>query len=264
MPVAHDALTAKIIEKVGFTAFSIGGFGIAASTYGLPDVGLLTQTEMAQQAKNILRASNLPSLVDADTGYGNGYNVERTVRLLEEAGAAAIFIEDQISPKRCGHTGVKEIISTEEMSLKIQAATGAKSNPDLLIMARTDARSALGSIDAAIARAKAYIQAGAEAIFIEAPQTKEEIEKVAQEIRGVPLLINMMEGGKTPLLPKETLEQMGYKFIAYPISTILTLTKAVTDTLVRLRDNGTTNDYFQTHMTSFAEFKELIGFDRYN
>jgi len=263
LPVAHDALTAKIIEKVGFEAFSIGGLGIAASTYGLPDVGFLTQTEMVNQAKNILRANTLPALVDADTGYGNHLNVTRTINLLEEAGAAAIFIEDQVFPKRCGHTNVKEIIPAKEMGEKIKAAVSAKKNKDLLIMARTDARSAQGSIESAIKRAKAYLAAGAEAIFVEAPRTVEEVEKVAKELKGTILLINMMEGGKTPLLPKSTLEKMGYKMIAYPLSSILTTIKAVTATLTHLKTYGSTNDYFQTQMTSFEEFKDLIGFNQY-
>lgn len=263
MPVAHDALTAKIIEKVGFKAYSAGGFGIAASQFGLPDVGILAQGDLQPSIKNILAASLLPALVDGDTGYGNEYNVRHLVQEYEALGAAAIFIEDQVWPKRCGHTTVKELIPAEEMGKKIRAALKARKNPDFLIMARTDARSALDSIEAAITRAKNYLKAGAEAIFIEAPQTIEEIKLIPRRLPKVPLLINIMEGGKTPLCKKENLEKWGYKMIAYPISSILTMTKAVSDTLNHLKAHGTTNDYFKNHMVGFEAFKKLIEFNKF-
>ena len=260
LPIAHDALTAKIIEKVGFEAFSIGGFGIAASHFGLPDIGLLTQGDFQPAIKNILSATSLPALVDGDTGYGNGESVRRLVREYEALGAAAIFIEDQVLPKRCGHTGVKEIVAIEEMAAKIKAAISAKQNPDLLIMARTDARSALGTIEAAIERAKTYLQACAEAIFIEAPQTIEEIKKIPQELPDTILLINMMESGKTPICSQKQLEDWGYKLIAWPISSLLAATRAIEKTIAELREKGTTENLW-LEMASFEEIKKLLNFD---
>jgi len=260
MPVAHDGLTAKIIEQVGFKAFSVGGFGIAASTYGLPDVGILSREQMAIQTSNILNASSLPALVDADTGYGD---VAKTIRELVKAGAAAIFIEDQVFPKRCGHTNVKEIVSSNEMCRKIKKSICSKKDKDVLIMARTDARSALGSIEAAIKRAKQYLSAGAEAIFIEAPRSADEVVKISRELKGELLLINMMEGGKTPLLTQKELEELGFKMIAYPITSILTAAKKIKESLEYLKNNGTTTDFFRNHLMEFDQFKRLIGFDKY-
>lgn len=262
MPVAHDALTAKIIEKVGFDAFSIGGFGVAASHFGLPDIGILTQGDFQPSVKNILSVSALPALVDGDTGYGNGESVRRLVREYEALGAAAIFIEDQVWPKRCGHTGVKEVIPTEEMMAKIQAAVSVKTNPDLLIMARTDARSALGDLEAAIGRARAYLKAGAEAIFIEAPRTIEEIKAIPRALPGTILLINMMEGGQTPVLPQKELEKMGYKLIAWPISSLLATTRVVKEVMEELKTNGTTVRLCD-RMGSFEELKNLLNFDNF-
>ena len=260
LPVAHDALAAKIIEKIGFDAFSIGGLGMAASQFGLPDIGILTQGDFQPSVKNILSASALPALVDGDTGYGNGESVRRLVREYEALGAAAIFIEDQVWPKRCGHTGVKEVIPTEEMMAKIQAAVSVKTNPDLLIMARTDARSAFGNLEAAIGRARAYLKAGAEAIFIEAPQSIEEIKRIPKALPNAILLINMMEGGKTPLCSQKDLEDWGYKIIAYPLTTTLTMMKSVKESLAHLKAAGTTNDYFLKNMASFEELKQLLEF----
>lgn len=260
MPVAHDALTAKLIERASFEVFSIGGLGIAASQFGLPDMGILGQGDFQPSIKNILAASKLPALVDGDTGYGNELNVRRLVREYEALGAAAIFIEDQVWPKRCGHTGVKEVIPAEEMARKIEAAVRAKTNLDLLIMARTDARSACDSLAEAIKRAKIYLKAGAEAIFIEAPRTIEEIKRIPKALPNTILLINMMEGGQTPLCSQKDLENWGYKIIAYPLTTILTMTKAVQDSLAYLKINGTTNDYFLKNMASFEELKQLLGF----
>lgn len=262
LPVAHDALTAKIIESAGFKAFSIGGFGVAASHFGLPDIGLLTQADFQPSVKNILAASSLPALVDGDTGYGNEENVRRLVREYEALGAAAIFIEDQVWPKRCGHSGVKEIIPAEEMAAKIRAAKKARNNQDLLIMARTDARSALGSLEAAIERARVYLKAGAEAIFIEAPRTIEEIKEIPKALPKTILLINMMEGGQTPSCCQKDLEKWGYRLVAYPVSSILTATRAIEETLQYLKARGTTNDYFKRKMTDFNEFRKFIGFDQ--
>ncbi|KKS54375.1 MAG: PEP phosphonomutase-like protein enzyme [Candidatus Magasanikbacteria bacterium GW2011_GWA2_42_32] len=262
MPVAHDALTAKLIAQASFEAFSIGGFGLAASHFGLPDIGVLTQGDFQPSIKNILASSALPALVDGDTGYGNGESIKRLVREYEALGAAAIFIEDQVWPKRCGHTGVKEIVAAEEMAEKIKAAVEAKTNPDFLIMARTDARSALGSVEAAIERARVYLKAGAEAIFIEAPRTIEEIKIIPQALPGTILLINMMEGGQTPLCSQKDLGKWGYKLIAYPISSLLTMVKAISETLEYLKIHGTTNDYFVRNMASFEELKNLLNFDQ--
>lgn len=260
MPVAHDALTAKIIEEADFDVFSIGGFGVAASQFGLPDIGILTQGDFQPSIKNILASSGLPALVDGDTGYGNGESVRRLVREYEALGAAAIFIEDQVWPKRCGHTGVKEIIPAEEMAKKIETAVRAKTNPDLLIMARTDARSALNSLAGAIKRAKIYLRAGAEAIFIEAPRTIEEMREIPRALPGVTLLVNMMEGGQTPLLPQKDLEKMGYKIVAWPISSLLAMTRAIEKTMRELKRNGTTKNCW-SEMADFDEIRKLLNFD---
>ncbi|MBI4187962.1 MAG: isocitrate lyase/PEP mutase family protein, partial [Chloroflexi bacterium] len=216
-PGAHNAFTAKIIEQTGgFPAVYMTGSGTAMSLLGEPDVGLLTMTEMVTQARNIANAVSLPVIADADTGYGNAINVVRTVREYERTGVAGIHIEDQVTPKKCGHFEGKQVISLAEMVGKIRAAVDAREDPDFVLIARTDARAVLG-LDEAIGRAKAYVAAGADAIFVEAPQSLEELNIIARSI-DAPLMVNMDEGTKTPLLTVRELEEMGYKIVIFPRS----------------------------------------------
>lgn len=258
LPVAHDALTAKLIERARFSAFSIGGFGVAASAFGKPDNGSVSFDQLFPVFKNIFLASSLPALVDADTGYGGPARTAEVVAVYENAGASAIFIEDQIWPKRCGHTNGHRLIPKKAMQEKIRAAKKSLRRRETILMARTDAISAEGSLNAAIIRCRAYLAAGADALFIEAPRTTEEVKQIPLAFPNIMLLINMMEGGKTPLVPQKTLEEWGYRLIAYPITSILAQTKAIQDSLEHLKTNGTTNDWFRKHLLSFDKFRRLI------
>lgn len=262
LPVAHDALTAKLIERVGFPAFSIGGFGVAASAYAKPDNGSVGFADLLPVITNILKSSCLPALVDADTGYGGPAMVANVVAAYEKAGASAVFIEDQVWPKRCGHTNGHQLISTGAMQEKIRSAKTAFRHPTTILMARTDAISAEGTLAAAVKRSRAYVAAGADALFIEAPRTLQEIREIPRAFPDTPLLINMMEGGKTPLIPQRTLEDWGYKMIAHPVTSILAQTKAIQDALVRLRCQGTTKDWSKNHLLDFHEFCQLIGLEK--
>lgn len=259
LPVAHDALTAKLIERAGFAAFSIGGFGVAASAFGKPDNGSVGFDQLFTMFSNILRASSLPVLVDADTGYGGPKRTAKVVSAYENAGASAIFIEDQVWPKRCGHTNGHRLITKEAMQEKIRAAKKALRRRETILMARTDAISAEGSLNAAIIRGRAYLAADADALFIEAPRTTAEIKQIPRAFPNTILLINMMEGGKTPLIPQKILEDWGYRLIAYPITGILAETKAIQTAFDYLKANGTTNDWFRKHLLAFTDFRHLIG-----
>jgi methylisocitrate lyase len=259
LPVAHDALTAKLIEMAGFEAFSIGGFGVAASAFGLPDNGSVGFKQFLPVFKNILNSVELPALVDADTGYGGPEMAAKVVSTYEKAGSSAIFIEDQAWPKRCGHTSGHKLISPDKMADKIKAAKNALANPETILMARTDAISAEGNLEAAIKRAKIYIKAGADAIFIEAPRTIEELEQIPKELPETILLANMIEGGKTPLIQRDILEKWGFRLIAHPLAGILAQTKVIRDTLSFLKENGTTEGWGRDNLFDFTEFRQLIG-----
>jgi len=255
-PGAHDPLVAKIIEKEGFEAVYMTGYGTSASILGQPDVGLLTQTEMAYRAANIVEAVNIPVIADADTGYGNAINVQRTVRLYEKAGVACIQLEDQVAPKKCGHMLGREIISQEEMVGKIKAACDARVDEDLMIMARTDARTNYG-IDAAIERGKAYEEAGADIIFVESPESVEEMKKITSSFR-VPVLANMLEHGRTPLLSAKELETLGYDLVIFCVASTYVIAKAVTKLMRELKRTGTTVGMLDD-MIPFDEFNKLVG-----
>lgn len=259
MPVAHDALTAKIIEKVGFKAFSLGGFSIAASCLGVPDLSILSSSEMVEAVRNLANAVSIPMLADADTGYGGIFNVARTVKEYENSGATLLFIEDQKFPKRCGHMNGKEVIPAEEMAIKIKAAVSSRQDPDFLIVSRTDARTT-HNLKEAIDRSHVYVKAGADIVFIEAPESVEELKIIANEITEVPLLVNMLEGGKTPLLSQKDLGEMGYKLIAWPISSLLVTVNAVTELMTELLKNGTTQG-MSSKLAGFSEVKNLLGID---
>jgi len=254
-PGAHDVLTAKIIEKLGFEAVYMTGYGTSASMLGKPDVGLLTLTEMARRASNIVEAVNIPVIADADTGYGNAVNVMRTVREYEKAGVACIQLEDQVAPKKCGHMLGREIISAEEMVGKIKAACDARRG-DTLIMARTDARTNYG-IEEALERGRLYEEAGADILFIESVETIEEMKMVTSSFN-VPVLANMLEHGRTPLLSRDELEEIGYDLAIFCVASTYVAAKAVMDLMIHLKETGRTNDYMDK-MITFEEFNKLIG-----
>lgn len=255
-PGAHDALTAKIIEQVGFSAVYMTGYGQAASHLGKPDVGLLTLTEMVARASNIVEAVNVPVIADADTGFGNAVNVMRTLREYEKAGVAAIQLEDQVAPKKCGHMTGRQVVSKEEMVGKIKAAADVRTDPDLMIIARTDARTVHG-IGEALERAKAYEEAGADILFIESPETVEEMKQITTSFK-VPVLANMVEGGRTPFLPVQDLQGLGYDLVIFPTASTYLVTKALTRLMTVLKDTGTTASLIP-EMITFEEFNDLIG-----
>ena len=253
---AFDALSAKIAEKLGFKAVVMGGYTTSASLLGKPDVGYLTLTEMAGHLAYITDACNIPVIADGDTGYGNPLNVIRTVHEYEKAGAAAILLEDQVAPKKCGHMEGKQVISAEEHVQKIKAALDARVDPDLVIIARTDARSVLG-FDEAIRRGKMYREAGADMVFIEAPASMEELIRIPQEVDAYHVA-NMIEGGKTPFLPLDEVEKLGYKVAFYTLGVYYAAAKTVYDFMNNLKKTGTTAN-FADKMLTFSEFNELVG-----
>jgi methylisocitrate lyase len=259
-PGAFDTLSARLVEQAGFPAVYVTGAGVASSRLGLPDIGLATMTEVLETAKNITGATNIPVICDTDTGYGNALNLMRTVREFERIGVAAIQVEDQITPKRCGHTEGKQLVTKEEMVKKIEAVQYAKRS-DLVLIARTDAI-AVNGFDGAIERAKAYAQAGADVLFVEAPRTVEEMKRIPG-LLDVPLLVNMVEGGgKTPLLPVKELEAMGFRIAIFPTSAWMAAIKAIQGVLRELKKNGSTDGYAE-HMVSFQEMFEIVGLSHY-
>lgn len=258
-PGAFDGLSARLIERAGFPLIYVTGGGIARSM-GYPDMGLLTMSEVIMRVKNIVDVTEIPVLADADTGYGNALNVMRTVREFETIGVAGIHIEDQITPKKCGHYEGKSLVSEEEMMKKIEAAREARTDPDFVIIARTDARAVEG-LENAIRRGRSYAKAGADMIFVEAPQSVEEIRKIAQSI-STPLLISMFKGGKTPLVPMNELEAMGYRVAIVPSPLQLAAIHAMEELLQILKREGTTEP-FSGRMVSFKERDEIVDLARY-
>src|SRR5262245_57019785 len=252
---AHDVFTARLIEAAGLETVFIGGFGTSASMLGLPDVGFLTLTEMADAVRRMAQRVRIPVVADGDTGHGDLHNVVRTVREFESAGAAGVLLEDQVAPKRCGHFEGKQVIPAEEMVLKLRAALAARRDPDFVIVARTDARAVEG-IDTAVARANRYGAAGADVCFIEAPQDLDELRRIPREVR-YPLLVNMLTGGATPILPVEELEQLGYKIVVCPIESLLVAGTAIQRLIQALLTRGRV-DLPAGEMT-FAQVKELLG-----
>lgn len=259
-PGAYDALTARIIESEGFNAVYMTGFGTSAFHFGLPDRGLLTMTEMVQNANRIVNAINVPLIADADTGYGTVINVDRTVKEYEKAGVAAIHIEDQVWPKRCGHMLGKEVIDENEMVSKLKAAVEARKNPDFLIIARTDAIATHG-FDHAIERAHLYAEAGADIIFVEAPKTKNQLRKIPKLFNKKPLLINM--GPRTPNLPVEELKEMGYAIAIFPGVCLAAAILACREDVRLLKETGRQRE-FKEVLQSFAELNEFLGVPYYN
>jgi carboxyvinyl-carboxyphosphonate phosphorylmutase len=259
IPGCHDALSAKIVELVGFEAVTMGGYAASAASLAKPDVSLLTLTEYATIARNIVQAVDLPFFVDGDTGHGNVTNVGRTVRVFENAGVAALFIEDQVFPKRCGHMEGKQIISTAEMVAKVKAAVDARVDEDLVIMARTDAIAVYG-IEDAIERANLYREAGADLLFVEAPRSVAEMKRINQSV-DAPTLAIQIEGGKTPLLTTQELQEIGFNVVVYPNATVYATAWALKGLWETLKKEGTTRR-FTDRMICFDDFNTLVGLDK--
>jgi carboxyvinyl-carboxyphosphonate phosphorylmutase len=259
MPGAHDALSAKIIEMVGFKAVTMGGYAASAASLAKPDVSLLSLTEYVNIVRNIVEAVDLPLFVDGDTGHGNVTNVQRTVRLFENAGVAGLFIEDQVFPKRCGHMEGKQIIPTMEMVAKIKAAVDARVDQDLVIMARTDAVATDG-LNEAIERGNRYAEAGADLIFVEAPTSREDMLRTNREIKA-PTNAIQIEGGKTPLLTTKELEELGFNVVVYPNVTVYATAWALRGLWEGLKRDGSTKHWLDK-IIPFNEFNTLIGLDK--
>ena len=256
MPGTYDCLSARVASRAGFDVIFITGYSLSASLLGEPDFGLLTQSEMLAAAQRICSVTPLPVIVDADTGYGNAINVIRTVRELIHAGAAGMFLEDQVWPKRCGHMKGKEVVALEEYLRKLRAALDAREGNDLYIVARTDARQALG-LDEAIRRGAAFKEAGADAVFIEAPQNKDEMRAIARNVPG-PLVANMIERGVTPTMSPQELKELGFELIVWPLSPIYACAQALKEVYSTLHRTGTTGEMLD-RLIPFDEFHEIIG-----
>lgn len=259
IPGAFNALTARMAERLGFAALYLSGGALSAGWAGLPDIGLLTATEFADQIAVIARATALPILCDADTGFGEAVNVERTVRLYEAAGAAGLHIEDQVLPKRCGHLSGKALIEPAAMAAKLRAAAAARRDPAFVIIARTDARSVEG-FDAACKRARIYRDAGADGIFPEAMESREEFARFAREFPGLPLIANMTEFGRGPLLDVATLGALGYRGVLFPLTPFRAAMKAAESMLAEIRDHGTQANALD-RMQTRAELYDLLGYE---
>jgi len=260
IPGVYDAIGAKIVEKIGFEAMFQTGYGTSATLLGMPDYGFIGSTETVDNARRICHAVSVPVIVDADTGYGNALTVDKLVRELETAGASGIFLEDQKWPKRCGHMKGKEVIPKDEYAEKLQAALDARSDKDFIIVARTDARATEG-LDKAIERGLFYKKIGADAIFIEAPKTIQEMQKIGNSINA-PLVANMIEGGATPISSKSKLHSMGFKIILYPLSVLFSNTFATFQTLKELKKFGVTKKS-KKKMVNFDQFNEIVELSKY-
>jgi 2,3-dimethylmalate lyase len=256
-PGAFDPLAARLVEEAGFPAVYMTGFGTSAALLGRPDVGLLTMTEMADNAGRIAACVDIPVIADADTGYGNPLNVIRTVGAYEAAGVAGIHIEDQVAPKKCGHMEGKQVIPAPEMAEKVRAAVEARAQPEFVIIARTDARAVEG-LEGALERARLYREAGADVLFIEAVVSEEEAAEAARAFPGVPLLFNWAEGGKTPPIGLDRLKELGYRIVIFPISTLLAATAAMRGILREIAQAGTPAAALGG-LPTFGEFTDFIG-----
>jgi 2,3-dimethylmalate lyase len=257
-PGCFDGLSARLVERAGFEAAYLSG-GAVARSMGIPDIGLVTLSETIERAAQVVATVKLPIIADADTGYGNAVNLVRTVREFERIGVAAIHIEDQITPKRCGHLEGKEVISLAEMAKKLEAALATRSDPDFCIIARTDARAVNGFEDA-INRGQAFAKLGVDAIFVEAPQSEEELAEIPRRIPDVPILVNVFKGGKTPMLPVARLEEMGYRIAIYPSETQRAAIHAMRKALETLKREGTTES-IDDALTTFKERDQVVGLE---
>ena len=257
IPSCFDALSAKLIEQTGFDAMFMSGFAASASRIGEPDLGVMTLTEVLDQLNNITDATSLPVIGDGDTGYGNAMNVQRTVKSFAKIGCAGVLIEDQLSPKRCGHTPGKDVVSREEAFDRIRASVDAREEKDILIMARTDANHTHG-IKEAIERAQIFHELGSDILFVEAPKTENEMRLICQEVPGCKIA-NIVEGGLTPNLSMKELEDIGYNMAVYPLTALSSAMKAMVDSLNKLK----TDDDRSSNLMSFTELRKRVGFDDY-
>ena len=260
IPGVYDALSAKIAQKVGFEAMFQTGYGTSATLFGMPDYGFIGAAETVDNARRISRSITVPLIVDSDTGYGNALSVWKLVKELESAGAAGIFLEDQKWPKKCGHMQGKEVTSQEEYTEKLAAALDARENKNFIVVARTDARATEG-LDAAIERGKQNKKTGADAVFVEAPRSLEEMKQIGREINA-PLVANMIEGGATPLNSSETLSKIGFKIILYPLSVLYANTFATMNILKELKKSGNTIKYKQK-VVNFEQFNDLVELPKF-
>ena len=260
IPGVYDAIGAKIAEKVGFDAMFQTGYGTSATLFGMPDYGFIGATETVDNARRICRAVKVPVIVDSDTGYGNALSVWKLVKELESAGASGIFLEDQRWPKRCGHMQGKEVVSQEEYTEKLGAAIDARENKNFIIVARTDARATEG-LDAAIERGLQNKKTGADAVFVEAPRSIEEMKQIGKSIKA-PLVANMIEGGATPISSVQELHKMGFKIILYPLSVLFANTFATMNILQELKKTGTTSKY-KNKVVNFDQFNDLVELSKF-
>lgn len=260
LPCAYDALTARLIERAGFAAYGIGGYALVGARYAIPDIGLVGLGEMSAGVRDIMSGSSLPVMVDTDHGYGDIKNVTRTIQTYESMGVSAIFMEDQTAPKRCGHMAGKSVIDAKDMAAKIRAAAAARRSSDFFIIARTDARAVYG-LDEALRRGEMYLEAGADGLFIEAPETVEELEKVGRTFQGVPQLANMVEGGgQTPVLPPAELYRLGFQMVAYPTTLLFRVARTVENALADLKAGRATA---AGDTVGFGDFKDIVGFSQW-
>ena len=257
---AHDVLTALIVEQAGFETVFIGGFGTSASLLGLPDLNFLSMSEMADAVRRMTARVKIPVIADGDTGHGDLHQVQRTVSSFEAAGAAGILLEDQVMPKRCGHFANKQVVPADEMVLRIRAAVQARSSPDFLIFARTDARQ-MNGLEDAIDRVNRCCDAGADIAFIEAPESLAELEEIPKRVSH-PLFVNMLTGGVTPILPAEQLEQMGYKIVVCPIESVMVCARAMRDLCQAWQKHGRVDQMAAAAM-GFKEVKDLLGVNEF-
>jgi 2-methylisocitrate lyase-like PEP mutase family enzyme len=260
LPVAHDALTARIIEAAGYPAYQIGGFALVGSHFAYPDIGLAQYGENSAAMRDIIAASSLPVLVDGDDGYGDTKNVTRVIQGYEAMGASAIFLEDQLAPKRCGHMAGKQVVSAETHVAKIRAAVAARHNPETFILARTDARGPLG-LDEALRRAELYVKAGADGVYVEAVESIEELERTARALRGVPLATTILEGGgRTPWMDPKALKALGYSMVLYPTTVIFQVTRAIQKAVEGLKAG---KPMPADDAVTFAEYEDILGLPKW-
>jgi 2-methylisocitrate lyase-like PEP mutase family enzyme len=255
LPLAHDALSARLIERAGFSAYAIGGFPLVGARHALPDIGLLGLGEMTQGVRDIMAGSRLPVLVDGDDGYGDVKNLTHTIRSYERLGAAAILLEDQVAPKRCGHMAGKSVVPAELMAKKLRAAAAAR-EAGIFIIARTDAR-AVNGLDDALRRGELYLKSGADGVFIEAPESLDELARVGAAFRHVPQMANMLEAGRTPLIPPDELLRMGFAMVAYPTSLIFRVAHSIEKALADLKAGQLD---LKGEGVDFETFKDIVGF----
>jgi 2,3-dimethylmalate lyase len=260
LPCAYDALSARLIERAGFAAYSVGGYALVGARHALPDIGLVGFGEMSAGIRDIMAATSLPVLVDCDDGYGDVKNVARTIAGYEAMGVSAIFMEDQRAPKRCGHMAGKDVIEADAMAAKLRAAAQARRSPDFFIIARTDARAVHG-LDDALRRAELYLNAGADGLFIEAPQSLEELAQIGRAFQGVPQLANMVEGGgRTPILPPHELYRLGFAMVAYPTTLIFRVARTIESALADLKAGKPAGE---NECVNFDAFKDIVSLARW-